>query len=436
MPVNMKHHLSALWHGIVEFIGFFPVVLLVAVLFFDTPDRYFWYIALLLLFGVCYFVRTLIKKRWTVFIIAILLTIFVNVLVMTVIWSLIPGILIGLVASFRGIQHAENEWEDILPSRIFWAVSMPIYFVGYILFINLDSLEGYQSQISYVGFLFIIIMLFITNREHLQKESLAKDKKKKIGRGITRLNRIYLVLTLLLVFAITNFQVVQAAVYNGIRSIIQSVMWFASLFGSDSEPIQEEQQTNEMPALPQDQSEPSRFSEWIDQIMIIFGIVMAICLILLFIALLFKKFRNMMKRAILSLWAIIKKVTGKKDLAETTDYDDEKENLFDWKKWRKENQEKIGKAFRNVTKRKPKFENMSKEEKVRFLYRQVARDLKKQEKWRASLTAHEVIALNEQDQLLKRLENWYDDIRYGDKNLSEEDEQPLYEIWRKINERK
>ncbi|SHM96104.1 hypothetical protein [Gracilibacillus kekensis] len=436
MPVNIRNHLASIFHGVVEFIGFFPVFLLVAVLFFDTPDRYFWYIALLALFVACYFVRLLIKNRWNVLVIAIVLTIFTNMLVMTSVWSLIPGILIGFVVSFRGIQHAENEWEDILPSRIFWAVSMPIYFVGYILFINLDTLAAYQSQISYVGFLFIIIMLFITNQEHLQKESLASGKKKKIGGEITRLNRIYLVLTLFLVFAITNFQVVQAAVYNGVRSMIESVMWFASLFGNDSEPIQDEPQANEMPAFPQAESEPSKFAGWTDQIMYIIGIVMAICLVLLFLALLFKKSRDLLKRIVRSLWAIIKNITGKRDLAETTDYQDEKENLFDWRKWRKENQEKIGEAFRRITKSKPKFEQMTKEEKVRFLYRLVALDLKKQEKWRASLTAHEVLALNEKDQLLKRLENMYDDIRYGNKNIAQEDEQPLCEIWRKLKEQK
>ncbi len=438
MPAKIKLHLSSIVNGVIEFIGFFPVFLLIGVLFFAEPDLYYWFLSLLVLFTVSYFIRCWLNNRWKVLISIAVITIVVSFIVSPTIWAFIPGVLLSLVVSYRGIQHAENEWEDILPSRIFWAVSMPIYFVGYLVFINFEALEGYQHWISYLGFLFIIVMLFLTNREHLQKESLAKDKKKKIGPEITRLNRVYLILTLLFVFAITNFQVVQSALYNGVRSIIQSVMWLVTLFGNDEKELVEEQPpSNEMPALPPaEEQEPSRFAELMDTLTYIMGLVLVAILIILFIAILFKKFRRLIIQAVISLWKMIKQVFGKKNVAETTtDYEDEKESLFDWKKWRKENQDKISEAFRNITRRKPKFEQLTSEEKVRFLYRRIARDVKKQEKWRESLTAHEVLSLTEKNQQLVQLEKWYDDIRYGNKSFYGDNEPKLYEIWHQLNQK-
>ncbi|MGP4040706.1 hypothetical protein ACTWP4_12555 [Gracilibacillus sp. D59] len=435
MPAKVKQHFSSVMHGVVEFIGFFPVFLLIGVLFFTEPDLYYWFLSLLVLFTISYFIRFLFKNRWKVIISAAIITMIVSFLVSPNFWALISGSLFCLVVSYRGIQHAENEWEDILPSRIFWAVSLPIYFVGYLVFINIDSLEGYQHWISYLGFLFIMVMLFITNREHLQKESLTKGKKKKIGPEIARINRVYMVLTLLFVFVITNFQVVQSALLNGIRSIIQSIIWLATFFESGDDIIREEPQSNQAPQLPAaEEQDTSWFAELMDTLTYILGIVIAAVLIILFIALLFKRFRQLISRAVKYLWNLIRQVFGKKDLVEaTTDYADEKESLFDWKKWRKENQEKISEAFRSITRRKPKFDQLESEEKVRFLYRRVARDVKKQEKWRESLTAHEVLALTEKNQQLAQLEKWYDDIRYGNKRFYSEYESKLNDIWNQMN---
>ncbi|MFD2655542.1 DUF4129 domain-containing protein [Gracilibacillus thailandensis] len=435
MPAKLKQHIPPIMHGVIEFIGFFPVFLIIGILVFAEPDLYYWFLSLLLLFTVSYFVRCWLNNRGKVLISAAVITMIISWSVSPTIWAFIPGLLFSLVISYRGIQHAENEWQDILPSRIFWAVSMPVYFVGYLVFINIDSLEGYQHWISYPGFLFIIIMLFITNQEHLHKESLAKDKQKKMAPEIIKLNRVYLIITLLVVFAITNFQVVQSALYHGVRSIIQSIMWLASLSENDNEIIEEPQQANEMPAFPTaEEQEPSRFAELMDALTYIMGLVLVAILILLFIAILFKKFRRLLIRAILSLWRMIQQVFGKKHVAETaTDYQDEKENLFDWKKWRKENQEKITEAFRQITKRKPKFERLTNEEKVRFLYRRIARDVKKQEKWRESLTAHEVLALTEKNQQLELLETLYDNVRYGKGIIRQDNLQQLQEIWRYMN---
>ncbi|SFM23237.1 hypothetical protein SAMN04487943_11097 [Gracilibacillus orientalis] len=436
MPAKVKQHLSSIWHGIIEFIGFFPVFLLIGVITFGEPALYYWFLSLLVLFTVSYFSRCWLVNRWKVLISAIIITITVSLVVSPDIWALIPGLIFSLIVSYRGIQHAENEWQDILPSRVFWAFSMPIYFVGYLVFINFDSLTGYQNWISYLGFLFIIIMLFITNREHLQKESLAKDKK-RIGPEITRLNRVYLILTLLVVFAITNFQVVQSALYHGVRSIIQSVIWLVSLSENDEEMVEEQPPSNDMSGLPPaEEQETSWFGELMETLTYIMGFVLIVILFILFIAILFKKFRRLIIQAVKSLWNVIQQVFGKKHLAETTtDYEDEKESLFDWKKWRKENQEKISETFRHITRKKPKFERLTSEEKVRFLYRRIARDIKKQEKWRKSLTAHEVLALTEKNQRFAQLERWYDDIRYGNQHFNSDYESKLNDIWNQMNQK-
>ncbi|MGN8647367.1 hypothetical protein ACTNEO_16375 [Gracilibacillus sp. HCP3S3_G5_1] len=437
MSANFKVHLLSIRHGVIEFIGFFPVFLLVGVLFFGEPDLYVWFLSLLVVFTISYFIRCWLDHRWKVLISSAVIAIMVSWTIAPTIWALIPGLLFSLVVSYRGIQHAENEWQDILPSRIFWAVSMPIYFIFYLIFINFESLSGYQNWVSYLGFLFIIVMLFTTNREHLHKESLAKDNKKRIGPEITRLNHIYLVFILAFVFAITNFQVVQSVLYHGVRSVIQSVLWFFSLFERDNQLVEEPSPPNQMQAFPPaEEPETSWFGELIETVTYIFGIILVVIVIILFIALLFKKFRQLIKQAFISFWRMIQQVFGKRNLDQTsTEFHDEKESLFNWKKWRKDNQEKISEVIRNITRKKPRFERLTTEEKVRFLYRRIAQEVKKQEKWRQSLTAHEVLAQTERNQQLVQLEKWYDEVRYGNKRFHADNEKKLDEIWHQLKQK-
>ncbi|MDX8044632.1 hypothetical protein SH601_01415 [Gracilibacillus sp. S3-1-1] len=429
-------HQKVIWHGFVEFIGFFPVLMLVGVLFFHEPVQYLWFVCLFLLFVCGYTVRQLLQNRWFVIGMMAVIAIVLHIVMAPTIWAILLGVIVGFVVNYRGIQHAENDWHAIFPIRFFWMLCMPLYFVFYLIFRYTSSLSDFQHWISVAGFIFIAILLFMTNQDHLQKESLAKGKK-RIGPEITKLNRVYLVIMLLIVFALTNFQVVQSALFHGLRSIIQSFVWFVSLFGGGEEVVVEEpSQSMERPMLPSEETDPSWIREWVETITYVIGGILVVLTVLLFVAMLFKKFRRFVIRAVRALWQTMQQVFGKTSDQEThTDYQDEKESLMDWKKWRKENREKLYSVVQRVTRRKPKFNQLSSEERVRFLYNKLASELREMDKWHPSLTAHEVLYLTENREKLKQLEKWYDDIRYGQKSIDHETTVKLEQLWQELNQK-
>ena len=64
------------------------------------------------------------------------------------------------------------------------------------------------------------------------------------------------------------------------------------------------------------------------------------------------------------------------------------------------------------------------------MYQSVTKELQELDQWDAALTAHEVIERSEKQQLKQTLASWYDDIRYGEVNLTTEEEQQVDQLWR------
>src|SRR5690625_4988799 len=67
--------------------------------------------------------------------------------------------LMGVVAAFRGIQHAENDWKDILPISILWGAGVSNYFVMYLVFLYMERLSDYTALIGNAGLVFIMVTL-------------------------------------------------------------------------------------------------------------------------------------------------------------------------------------------------------------------------------------------------------------------------------------
>ncbi|ENH98415.1 hypothetical protein J416_00469 [Gracilibacillus halophilus YIM-C55.5] len=429
MQAKMKPMGLMLVQGLVELLGFFPILLAVAVLLNEAP--YGWLIGLYFVFAVSAVSRYIFvdRTRWIFLFLAVVLSgLFAVVATDSWIGAAI-SLIIGSLAGYRGLLYGENEWSAILPNRIFWAICMPIYLIGYLVFVNVDRLTADTDVISYAGFLFLLCMLFVTNGQHLQKATLEKGKKARVGTQLRRLNQVYLVATLGLVFLLTNFQIVQSAVFHGIRSVIQSVIWFGELFQNDSDVRQEQPQQGAMQPPFSEEEEPSAFAQLMETIMYGVGIILIVALVLLLIAVLFKKARAGIKRVIGSLWRLLKDFVVRRKPEETmSEYMDEKENLWNWQDWRKKQQEKFTSAVKKVMTRKPKFDQLSDEEKVRYLYRVVAKKVYEQGKWSPAYTAHEVVEQSDNDDMLKQLERLYDHVRYGNETIQSQAKEDIEAI--------
>ncbi|GAB2544964.1 hypothetical protein [Gracilibacillus alcaliphilus] len=415
------------WRLLMEGLCFFPIFLLIGIFMFSDTSIYYWLIGIAVVFLLSYLLASLSRyPAWTLILTAgvILLT---GWLITTSIWIIVPVILILSVVGYRGIQYAYADWGQLLPSMVMWAVSLPSYFIGYLFFYFLEKLQPYLSWLSTAGLIFIVMLLFVTNQNHLQKESLSKGKQ-KLSKGMTTLNRGYLLLTLAIVLVITNFQVVQSSLYHMVRGIIQFFIWLGSLFSSESGPAEEPpvQAPSMFPDEPA--QEKSAFAEWTELLMQIFVIILLIAGVAFVIALLFKKFRRLLKRIGAALWRAIKQVFIRNGHQQTTmDYEDTKENLFDWRKWRKEQKDKWVRTFTRKTSHQPK----TAEERVRRLYLYVANEVKQEEKWHHALTAHEVLERSENQLTKQQLQEWYDDIRYGGKTFTSDEKQQIDQLWQK-----
>ena len=335
-------------------------------------------------------------------------------------------LLIGIVAAFRGIQHAENDWKDILTISVLWGAGVSTYFVMYLVFRYMERLSDYTALIGNAGLVFIMVTLLITNRWHLEREANTGRQGKPVSSTIKRLNDVFLVGTIAVVLLITNFSVVQSGIYHFFRSIVQSFVWLVELLGSGEPshgPPEAPQQEQLM--LPMEESvEPSLIAVILDIITVAIGVVIAIFLVLLAISIFVKKVRDLIKNVILWLWNTVRKVfTRRIDLDMTSDYKDEKESVFDWKKWRQERQQAIRHRWQRLRKARPKWEKMNPAEQVRYIVRISIDELKQRDKWIPSLTVREILQLKQETP--PEISEWYDRVRYGDGRLSPDEVEQL-----------
>ena len=433
MRVKAKHYLETFIYGIVEGLGFFPVFLLLAAVFLNQEEILLWFLGLLLLFFMHFLFRCLLTDHWRSlsFISAAVIVTIYSFLFFDSTWAKCLTLLIGFIVAYRGIQYAERDWEQLVQGDRLWMISLLSYFVGYIIFAFNDHLVMYKNWLSNAGFLFICMMVLITNGQLLQNASYSKEKQKKVGREVKRLNRIYLFLILLVIIFISNFQSIKSAIYFVVKSLL------GLLLGGErsNTPPEVGKDQPVVPPLKLDKTETTSMPAWLDTLFLIIGILIAVGFIVLLAVIFIKKFRNLVTRLfswMINLFARMLKPRHHKDLV--LDYEDEKVSLFDSRKFRGEVKENFQELFRKITKRKPKFEQMTMEEKIRFIYRFLAGEVKQQEKWRVSLTAHEVLQLNERREKLELFKKWYEDIRYGKMLLNELEMKQVDDLWLQLRQ--
>ncbi|RCW74707.1 hypothetical protein [Saliterribacillus persicus] len=417
----------------VEFLVFFPVLLWFALFVLPVETQLIWLLGILFV-GITSTIFRFIfleKARWISLVIAIILAGIYAIFVMPSILAITSGFILAIVTGYRGLLYAENEGADVFPSRFMWALGLPIYFVSYIVYMRIEFLTPYLELIGLLGFLLLTVMLFATNRNHLKQETLSKKKEVGVSKDIKRQNYFYLILLLVAVTLITNFQIVQAAFFHAARSVIQGISWLVALLSSDEEVIMEEPEQGQMPAMPgAEESEPSLFAEIIEKILFTMGYALVIGIVLLFIFLLFKRARSFMKRVFAYMIRLFQDVFTKKHEKENNgEYTDEKEAMFNFKAWRDENKKKAQDLFSKMANRRRQFKKLSDPEKVRFLYKEM---VKVENTYKPYFTAHESLAITENVPSVKELERLYDEVRYGDKELSVNEKEKIEQIWQEL----
>ncbi|MBS4219256.1 hypothetical protein KHA96_13100 [Bacillus sp. FJAT-49711] len=419
----MKKLIITIIQGLFEYLLFFPLVLMVGILL--MPEMLWTWIPVLFgLFIVGVLFRTLLRvQKWWVYAFCS----FVFGIIPTILFGehIVTLILLGIIHPiiiYRGMMYVGRNWETLLPTSFMWYGGFGIYFVCYILFRYVDKFQSYLSIISICGAAIVVSILFISNSEHLRASTLSKDKKPFISRAIKNQNRVYLLLTTAVILLLTNGKVVQEAVFQAFKGFIQMILW---LFGTDEgKSVVEETPPPQQMEIGLEKGEASPFWKFLEMIfMYVFYFVLAalvIGVLLLFI----KRVRMLVKKWIGKFISFLKNIIFRStDLAESTQYIDEKESVFDWNEWKESQQEKAKSLFQQIFKREPRWDSMTNDQKVRYVYKQFLKQNKKGMEFKASKTPRETIevlkTLVNEKTTAEELRDAYEQVRYGESSVEE-----------------
>ncbi|GGH76809.1 MFS family permease [Pullulanibacillus pueri] len=404
--------------GIVEELVFFPILLLIAIMIVPLHYIWVWLGSLLFLFLMGLLLRKYLngKRRGFYLLIIFLINGLVSLLVMPHTWLTLPTFLIGLVVTYRGIIYIEKEWEEVFPLVFLW-ISLPIYFVAYLVYRYIERFSPYLSLITWAGSLCLIVTLFVTNHRHLETATLSDSKKPILSRTLKRQNRVFIVITLIVLFLIASFHWIAFLFSQIVSYIVSGVAWFFSLFSHDRPP--EKPLTPSTPQFPQmEQQKPSAWAEIFEKVLMIGVYILIIAAILFLLYWLYKNTRKWFSKLYARLVRFLNKLFHTSSFEhETAAFIDEKESLIE--DWRKASQHKIKQWFTRF-KREPGWEDLkTNQERVRYLYtKTVLNEIKKGYQYKPSLTAHETLKeigrdksyLEPKEELLDKM---YNQTRYS-----------------------
>lgn len=422
------------FQGIYEYLLFFPVFIIIGINIFHDHRLWSWVACLFVLFivGVTFRSIFLNQKWWLFSLFSIVIGagssfIFTDHLLFVIILAIIHILIV-----YRGMMYVGQRWEDVLPLSFLWLGSLGMYFVGYFVFRFVESLNPYLNYISTSGILLIVMIMFVSNRDHLKNTTLSKDKTPFISSSIKRQNRVFLLITIFIIMLITNGRKIQEWIGDSFRSVIKWLIEFMSHSG-EKEVIEEPPPPPSMePDFPfEEPKEPSIIAEFLEMITMyatyLFLVVAVIFLLLLFI----KKTRmwiiNGCKKIIQFLKEIVSQVITRE---ESTQYVEEKESVFNWKEWKDEQQSKAKGFVKNILKRKPSWNSLSNQEKVRFVFRKFILQEMDQTKLKEQATPREILEEIKRtghvdERQIEQLKIAYEKTRYGERDV---DEQLINEI--------
>jgi len=412
--------------GMIEYLILFPIILLIGVYLIPDVLVWIWTIPFIFLLGVILRTYLIDKKRWVYVVLALIVSIGYSVVFPDGIIVKTLIFLTSFVIFFRGVLYGEREWKELLPMQLLWIGGFSFYFVGYFFYRFIDNLFNYIPVLTSAGITLVVITLFTSNSLHLKEATLSKESKPIIGKGIKRQNQTFIFLTLLFIFAASNFQIVQEFLFRSVRGIIQAIIWFITLFGSDEE-IEEEPvpQTNQE-MQPLEQGEPSLLMVILEKIMVVVLVIGMIIAVLFLLYYLYKKLRKWLKVSQSWLSRFLNQLfTFRDDNNQVLNYQDEKESVFDWNEWKKHTQSKAKELVTHLFKRKPNWNDLSSREKARYVYNEwIHKQVKRGFNFRESNTPKEnIIQYQEKhqqnDKVIDSLAEVYGQARYGNGEIDE-----------------
>jgi hypothetical protein len=409
--------------SIVEMLIAMPVLLLIHLYVLPEPIYWLW----LLSHAVLYAIGCMIRTLWPnpVLIMNQLLLAAVSALFswlwFGVSWPGIISLLTGWVALARGGVLAYLPLGRALRTNVY-LLSVAAYFILSFVSRHAQDMAAIASTVSWCALCTLGITFYMLNRNALEQESLRGGAKSAVARSVLWKNRMLLILFAVIVLLAANFNLLMQAFQAALRKLGEWIYWLLSL-GTDGEPAEELGTQMGPPEMGfGEQGEPAAF--WV----ILETIAKWIAIILGIVAALYLLYR-LCKLAIIGLkalyaWIMERLMAGESMSMRDQDYEDEVEKLADFSELAQQWRDRLRSMFeREPSERWDRLTNNL--ERIRYLYRQaIRRIILEGYRYEPSQTPRELKAgvdrWKGQARLPEELVRYYEEARYGGKELSDQ----------------
>lgn len=370
----MKRYMMKFFYSFLEYLALFPIFLWFNGLLLSNTFHGFDWFYLLGYYWLGIMVGSWFNKQvlqWGN--ILLLSGIFIYFFDMNTLWITLLVFVLMSAILYRGILYANESSDQIFRLELMWAFSVPLYFISYPIFRWAATFDYDENLLSFVGIVFIVLLLFLLNNDHLKNATLAKGDRKRINHKVQRQNRFYLIMLFVVVFLITQYNVVRSVLSYFARSVFQFFLWLLQVFQGSPEEEGRIGPAGEMDFfVTEETSERSRLAEIIDQILYTVITILIIIAVLILVYITFKKLSRLLVRFSQFVRHIIGVLANKSDKwnkTSKTGYDDEKESLLELN-WHKKIVDNTKKFVRKKFAKRINWEKLTDQEKVRFLYKQ------------------------------------------------------------------
>lgn len=426
--------------SIIEFLIFFPVLFLMGIYIIPHYQLWLWlgFIAAYYLVGIMLGRLFERSRRIISILVGMLISgvgtyfIFDGKGAQIVLWIL------GIAAFARGVQLRGNRWEDIFPFAGLW-IGLAAYFIEYFFFTRVEMLRPFSPVFGWVGIIYMVIVLFYVNFVHLKRASLPGDKEPVIPHTIIKHNRLLITIILIVIGIISFFKALKEGVEWLVGGIGYLLLRFLVLLSELLAPAETQGPSGHEGGgfeglLPPIEERPP--SIW-DKIVSIIGIIITIIAVLAFLGLLIYVLYKLFKK--IMAWLSRFYQMGK-DMEDYGGYVDEKESLMDLKGLGRDYVDRFRRWLTELMEREPRWDDLkTNKEKIRYIYRHfLLHCIAAGYSFKAYLTPREIgkeLSQKEPEkaQNIEELTAAYQQVRYGDKDISDEKIKKLFNAFLKDN---
>ncbi|ADU30262.1 hypothetical protein [Evansella cellulosilytica] len=367
MLKKMQFILQKWFQGAFELIAVLPLLLIIWIYFVPSETLILALITMMFCSLMGILLRHLLenKRKWVYLTLTVLLSSIVSILLFE---SFIVPLIVNWLFIYRGTLFIEREWDSIFPVPWMW-VSVFVYFLTYFIFTSMEL--PFVNVISWSGVIMVILTLFISNNRQLVAAMMSDDKKTQLNHKLKNHNRLYIIGTLIVIVIFANFKMIHEFLFNIIAKVISFFVYLLTLISFDDDGGRGPEEIGAMPIPEAEEQSRSIISIILEYLLIALGYIFIIFVVIFLLIVLWRESKRVLSKFYNWIAVFINKIVGNNVTEEDEGiYVDEKESLFDWKKFQKENKDKVKDWLKAPFKKKVKWNNLTtNKEKVTFLYK-------------------------------------------------------------------